>query len=187
MIPKDDRLLSTEPALVGEVRLAARAAEILRKNDMGAWTKAAPDLYPHQWSWDSAFIAIGLSRFCQPPRRSRGSHPFRAPVEERSFEQPSNSGSDLPLKAITFGRDSRARSGPPLVHIEPSAREQPVKRRAASDTTLPGMLRAPENRVPRHRPGTRFTTGSNNRIACALTATRVVSTLSNNSTSVYST
>jgi hypothetical protein len=29
---------------------------------MGTWTKAAPDLYPHQWSWDSAFIAIGLSR-----------------------------------------------------------------------------------------------------------------------------
>jgi len=39
-----------------------RAAEILRKNDMGAWTKAAPDLYPHQWGWAPAFIAIGLSR-----------------------------------------------------------------------------------------------------------------------------
>jgi glycogen debranching enzyme len=62
MISKDDRMLLTETALGAEVRLAARAAEILRKNDMGAWTKAAPDLYPHQWSWDSAFIAIGLSR-----------------------------------------------------------------------------------------------------------------------------
>ena len=41
--------------------LASRAAEVLRRNDMGGWTKAAPDLYPHQWSWDSAFIAIGLS------------------------------------------------------------------------------------------------------------------------------
>jgi hypothetical protein len=61
MRPKDNRLPSMEPALDGEVRLAARAAEILRNNDMGAWTKAAPDLYPHQWSWDSAFIAIGLS------------------------------------------------------------------------------------------------------------------------------
>ena len=30
-------------------------------NDMGDWTRAAPDLYPHQWSWDSAFIAIGLA------------------------------------------------------------------------------------------------------------------------------
>ena len=26
---------------------------------MGGWTRAAPTLYPHQWSWDSAFIAIG--------------------------------------------------------------------------------------------------------------------------------
>jgi glucosylglycerate hydrolase len=62
MKPEDNRLPSMEPALDREVRLAARAAEILRNNDMGAWTKAAPDLYPHQWSWDSAFIAIGLSR-----------------------------------------------------------------------------------------------------------------------------
>ncbi|MCA1717305.1 MAG: hypothetical protein LC781_10905, partial [Actinobacteria bacterium] len=41
--------------------LARDAAKVLRKNDMGGWTKAAPELYPHQWSWDSAFIAIGLA------------------------------------------------------------------------------------------------------------------------------
>ncbi len=41
--------------------LAARAGAVLRQNDMGVWTKAAPSLYPHQWSWDSAFIAIGLA------------------------------------------------------------------------------------------------------------------------------
>ncbi len=39
-----------------------KAAEVLRRNDMGGWTRAAPDLYPHQWSWDSAFISIGLAR-----------------------------------------------------------------------------------------------------------------------------
>ena len=39
-----------------------RAEAVLRRNDMGGWTRAAPDLYPHQWSWDSAFIAIGLAR-----------------------------------------------------------------------------------------------------------------------------
>lgn len=39
--------------------LGTRAAEILRGNDAGGWTKAAPNLYPHQWSWDSAFISIG--------------------------------------------------------------------------------------------------------------------------------
>ncbi len=43
--------------------LASRAEEVLRQNDMGEWTKAAPDLYPHQWSWDSAFIAIGWAHF----------------------------------------------------------------------------------------------------------------------------
>jgi glycogen debranching enzyme len=37
------------------------AAEVLRRNDMGGWTRAAPELYPHQWSWDTGFIAVGLT------------------------------------------------------------------------------------------------------------------------------
>src|SRR5215208_4734779 len=47
--------------LVRREGLAARAQEVLAQNDMGGWTKAASDLYPHQWSWDSGFIAIGLA------------------------------------------------------------------------------------------------------------------------------
>jgi glucosylglycerate hydrolase len=41
--------------------LWAEAVSVLRENDLGAWTRPAPRLYPHQWSWDSAFIAIGLA------------------------------------------------------------------------------------------------------------------------------
>ncbi len=36
-----------------------RAATVLHGNDAGGFTRASPHLYPHQWSWDSAFIAIG--------------------------------------------------------------------------------------------------------------------------------
>ena len=39
--------------------LRDRAAAVLRGNDAGGWTRASPVLYPHQWSWDSGFIAIG--------------------------------------------------------------------------------------------------------------------------------
>ena len=46
---------------VGREALAARAQEVLRLNDMGGWTRASSDLYPHQWSWDTGFIAIGLA------------------------------------------------------------------------------------------------------------------------------
>jgi hypothetical protein len=42
-------------------QLAGRAAYLLRGNDLGAMTTAAPRLYPHMWSWDSAFVAIGLA------------------------------------------------------------------------------------------------------------------------------
>ena len=44
-----------------ERELQAAAAAVLRANDVGGWTRPAPRLYPHQWSWDSAFIAIGLA------------------------------------------------------------------------------------------------------------------------------
>jgi len=37
-----------------------RAVDVLDGNRLSGWTRAAPRLYPHQWSWDSAFIAIGL-------------------------------------------------------------------------------------------------------------------------------
>jgi hypothetical protein len=47
-------------------RLADAAAEVLRGNDRGHMTAAAPELYPHQWSWDTAFIAVGLARLSVP-------------------------------------------------------------------------------------------------------------------------
>jgi glucosylglycerate hydrolase len=46
--------------------LRRSAVEVLRRNDLGSMTTAAPDLYPHQWSWDAAFITIGLARVDVP-------------------------------------------------------------------------------------------------------------------------
>jgi hypothetical protein len=59
----NNRMPRAETTLGAEIRLAARARQVLRQNDMGDWTRAAPNLYPHQWSWDSAFISIGLAHF----------------------------------------------------------------------------------------------------------------------------
>ncbi len=39
------------------------ARAVLKANDLGASTKPAPSLYPHQWNWDSCFIAIGISHY----------------------------------------------------------------------------------------------------------------------------
>lgn len=46
---------------MNDADLADAAKKVLRDNDLGTFTKAAPELYPHQWSWDSAFIAMGLA------------------------------------------------------------------------------------------------------------------------------
>ena len=46
--------------------LISRAASVLRGNDTGIFTKPGPHQYPHQWNWDSALIALGLSHFDLP-------------------------------------------------------------------------------------------------------------------------
>ena len=43
--------------------MVARAANILGLNTDAGMVKPARGLYPHQWSWDTAFIAIGLATF----------------------------------------------------------------------------------------------------------------------------
>ncbi|HEY3339998.1 MAG TPA: hypothetical protein VGK18_15975 [Propionicimonas sp.] len=47
-------------------RIAEAARDVLRTNDTGTLVKAAPNLYPHQWSWDAAFVAIGIATFDIP-------------------------------------------------------------------------------------------------------------------------
>ena len=55
------RTHSQRSVFEGTEELIVQAGKILLQNDMGGWTRAAPLLYPHQWSWDSAFIAVGLA------------------------------------------------------------------------------------------------------------------------------
>jgi hypothetical protein len=51
---------------ISQAGLAACAAYILRSNDTGELITAAPRLYPHLWSWDAAFVAIGLATVSVP-------------------------------------------------------------------------------------------------------------------------
>ncbi len=43
--------------------LADKASKILAENWLGHFTIPSPSLYPHQWSWDSAFTAIGNTHY----------------------------------------------------------------------------------------------------------------------------
>ncbi|GAB2791375.1 MGH1-like glycoside hydrolase domain-containing protein [Streptomyces daliensis] len=71
---------SPGPALLAAPPRAARSAarrglrrearRVLLRNWTGAATVPSHGLYPHQWSWDSAFIAIGL-RHLSPLRAQR--------------------------------------------------------------------------------------------------------------------
>lgn len=46
--------------------LTKKAREVLTRNDRGGYTVPRPDLYPFQWNWDSAFVALGFSTYNEP-------------------------------------------------------------------------------------------------------------------------
>src|SRR4051812_28498171 len=62
--PGERTLLSRSLTAVREDRarpgLRGAAARVLLGNWTGASTVPSRSLYPHQWSWDSAFVAVGL-------------------------------------------------------------------------------------------------------------------------------
>ncbi|MFZ0450951.1 MAG: hypothetical protein WAL98_17070 [Desulfatiglandaceae bacterium] len=40
-----------------------QAKRILEANWAGTYTKPSRGLYPHQWNWDSGFIAMGYAHY----------------------------------------------------------------------------------------------------------------------------
>lgn len=59
-------------------RLIRQAKMVLEFNWTGEYTQPGPRLYPHQWSWDSALIAIGYARYDQERARREMRHLFSA-------------------------------------------------------------------------------------------------------------
>ena len=55
----DENISTTQPTLT----LKDQAKTLLDENYRGSYTVPAGDLYPHQWLWDSCFIAIGLRHY----------------------------------------------------------------------------------------------------------------------------
>ncbi|MFQ5914866.1 MAG: trehalase family glycosidase [Nitrospinota bacterium] len=60
------------------VKLTERAKAVLDGNWLGHSTKPSPHLYPHQWNWDSGFIAIGYARYNQSRAQQELSSLFTA-------------------------------------------------------------------------------------------------------------
>jgi hypothetical protein len=65
----DTRAADPSAGRAGHAELRAAATRVLLANWTGTGTVPSRSLYPHQWSWDSAFIAIGLRHLS--PRRAQ--------------------------------------------------------------------------------------------------------------------
>jgi hypothetical protein len=88
--------------------IAKQALDVLTLNDLGKWTRPTAKLYPHQWLWDSCFIAIGL----------RHVDVGRAQDEIRTLLQGQWKNGMLPY--IIFGKAKEYHAGPGLWHSEVS-------------------------------------------------------------------
>ncbi len=88
--------------------LIDQAKEVLRKNDMGGWTRPDPGLYVHQWLWDSFFVAIGQRHYDIERAQQEGRSPFRAQWKNGM------------LPHIIFGEANGYHAGPELWHCERS-------------------------------------------------------------------
>ena len=53
----------TEENSKNKTKLREAAISVLKANDKGQHTVPSPGLYPHQWFWDSCFIAIGMAHY----------------------------------------------------------------------------------------------------------------------------
>ena len=101
------------PATDGD--LIQQALAVLDANWMGHATRASARLYPHQWSWDSACIAIGYA----------GSNQVRAQTELRWLF--AGQWADGLLPHIRFADNARYFPGPEFwqTHRSPSAPRYP--------------------------------------------------------------
>ena len=95
--------------------LARRAMAVLEANWMGHATRASARLYPHQWSWDSACIAMGYAGWNQA----------RAQAELRWLF--AGQWEDGLLPHIRFADNARYFPGPEFwqTHRSPSAPQHP--------------------------------------------------------------
>ena len=100
--------LVAEPR-TNESTLADRALAVLDANWLGAGTSPSRQLYPHQWSWDSACIAMGQAPWKQD----------RAETELRSLF--SGQWGDGLLPHIVFTKGARYFPGPEFWGTERAA------------------------------------------------------------------
>jgi Mannosylglycerate hydrolase MGH1-like glycoside hydrolase domain len=64
-----------------------QAKQVLDFNWSGKYTRPGPRLYPHQWSWDSALIAIGYAHYAQRRAIKELSHLFESQWENGLLPQ----------------------------------------------------------------------------------------------------
>lgn len=93
----------------GKQQLIEQAKQVLASNDMGEWTRPNPyGRYPHQWLWDSFFIAIGQRHYDVERAKAEVRSPFRAQWKNGM------------LPHIIFGDAKGYHAGPELWHCERS-------------------------------------------------------------------
>jgi hypothetical protein len=111
---------------MGDERLIQAAQSILANNDMGGWTRPTSNgLYPHQWLWDTFFVAIGQRHYDIERAKDETRSPFRAQWKNGM------------LPHIIFGGAKGYHAGPEMWHSERSKdAPAPIKTTGITQTPM---------------------------------------------------
>lgn len=104
-------------------QLATACKEVLTKNDKGKHTVPAKGLYPHQWFWDSCFIAIGQRHYDIKRAQQEILSLLRGQWSNGMIPNMVLTPSRIPTQASTFWRSSLSPYSPD--DIETSGITQP--------------------------------------------------------------
>jgi hypothetical protein len=116
----------------------AAAKDVLKRNDRGLYTIPAKGMYPHQWLWDSCFIAIGLRHYDVE----------RAKIEILSLLRGQWSNGMVPHMILTPGRKDHPYLGVWRSWISPYAPDHV----STSGITQPPMLAEAVSRIGEKMP-----------------------------------
>jgi hypothetical protein len=91
-----------------------QAKQVLDFNWTGKYTRPGPRLYPHQWSWDSALIAIGYAHYAQRRAIKELNHLFESQWENGLLPQiVFNPHFGMYFPGISFWHAERSPYSPP--------------------------------------------------------------------------
>ena len=127
-------------------QLVQQAQLVLDFNWNGEYTQPGPRLYPHQWSWDSALIAMGYAHYAQDRATTEITHLFDSQWDNGLLPQiVFNSRFGYYFPGIDFWHAERSIYAPAKARLLGSSNHPSTQQRCCMCTGMPKTRQRPRS------------------------------------------